>query len=375
MANKRIFYAVQQIGFAQLGAGVLTAVHGVQSCGINTTFPLEQVFEMGQISIYANIEGIPDVEITAEKVLDGYPLIGHFATQGATTATLVGRSNQKCQVGLSIFPDTQDSASGAPVNTVVMSGMSLSAWSFNFPVDGNFTESCTIVGNHKVWYNGSASVGALPTFSGAFLNNADTPAASEGVNRRQNMIFGSAWLNASASGLDVNGAITDPNCTVLPFGVGGIPGISSSGVNVSDGSEYSAHVTSIGTSVDLSRTALNELGRKIPYHRFAQFPAQVTTTIEIISVSGDLVSATEAGVAAGGRNTTDQTIRIAVKEGTRINLGTKNRLASVQMGGGDTGGGNVTLTYTYNNFNDFTVTHSGDCTVALRAAQGGVGGT
>ena len=167
-ANKRIIYAVQQVGFAALGAGTLTEVHGVQSCGMNTTFPLEQVFEMGQISIYANIEGIPDIELTLEKVLDGYPLIGHHATKGCSFCYFDWSFQPKCIAGLSIFPDTQDSASGAPVNTVIMSGMSLSSWNFQFPVDGNFTESCTLVGNHKLWFNGSPTVSNLPTFSGAF---------------------------------------------------------------------------------------------------------------------------------------------------------------------------------------------------------------
>jgi hypothetical protein len=43
-----------------------------------------------------------------------------------------------------------------------------------------------------------------------------------------------------------------------------------------------------------------------------------------------------------------------------IDLGTKNKLQSVSYGGGDTGGGNVTNTFNYSNFNDFSVTHSGD---------------
>ena len=54
MAN-RIFYAGQQLGFAQIGSNTFTAAHGVQSVGLNTTFNLEEVFELGQISLYENI--------------------------------------------------------------------------------------------------------------------------------------------------------------------------------------------------------------------------------------------------------------------------------------------------------------------------------
>jgi hypothetical protein len=44
----------------------------------------------------------------------------------------------------------------------------------------------------------------------------------------------------------------------------------------------------------------------------------------------------------------------------RLWLGKKNKLSSVTYGGGDAGGGNSTVTYSYSNFNDFTVMHSGD---------------
>jgi len=73
--NNRIFFAIQALGFAPDGvvsssgdpSGFVTA-HGVQSVGITTTFNLEQVFELGQLELYENIEGIPDIELTAQKV-------------------------------------------------------------------------------------------------------------------------------------------------------------------------------------------------------------------------------------------------------------------------------------------------------------------
>ena len=73
MANNRVYYAIQQVSpsektqGAQLRAQLLTAAHGVQSVGITTNFNLEQVFELGQISIYENVEGTPDVEVTLSK--------------------------------------------------------------------------------------------------------------------------------------------------------------------------------------------------------------------------------------------------------------------------------------------------------------------
>ena len=75
MANNRIYYAIQQVSFGKNSSGTggtKVAAHGVQSCGITTTFNLEQVFELGQLAIYENVEGTPDIEVTMTKVLDGY---------------------------------------------------------------------------------------------------------------------------------------------------------------------------------------------------------------------------------------------------------------------------------------------------------------
>ena len=56
MPNNRVFYAVQAVGIAPFGSTTYATVHGLQSVGITTTFNLEQVFELGQLAIYENIE-------------------------------------------------------------------------------------------------------------------------------------------------------------------------------------------------------------------------------------------------------------------------------------------------------------------------------
>ena len=89
MANKRVFWAVQAVCIVPMndsGASLTEAhvVKGLQSAGITTNFELEQVFEMGQLSIYENIETIPDVEVTLEKVIDGHSLIYLMASPKGT---------------------------------------------------------------------------------------------------------------------------------------------------------------------------------------------------------------------------------------------------------------------------------------------------
>ena len=352
MPNNRIYYAIQQV---QLGpaASSMTAVHGLQTVGITTNFNLEQVFEMGQLAIYQNVENVPDIEVTLNKVLDGYPLIYTLATEVGTSVaagltsvspTIPGRQNARCDMRLAVYSDTNVSSSGNSVSAVTCSGMYVSSVSYTFPIDGNFTEDVTLVGNNKVWGG---------TVTGAFNSNADAPLSTTGVGRRQ-------YLNMGACRFPTQ-----------------IPGINGSGVNaqIGGGSGFGAHFQNITVSCDFGREAIQELGTLAPYHRYVTFPVEVTSEFEVVAISGDMINATESGYYSGltgntvatpsdtgcvaRHNLLDQTIFLETCEGTRIYLGTKNKLTSVNYTGGDTGGGNVTVTYSYQTFNDFVVAHSG----------------
>lgn len=327
MANNRIFYAVQQVGVAPNGSNTFTSIHGLQSVGINTTFNLEQVFEVGQISIYANVENIPDVEVTLEKVLDGYPLMYHLATYGATSASLSGRQNQRATIGLSIYTDTQNSASGTPIAQCTASGMYVSSLSYTFPVQGNCTEQLTMIGNNKVWNN---------TFTASAFNNSDSPLFASGIIRRNFVMMGSG--NSK-----------------LPTD---IPGISGDHYNYAVGNTFNAHIQQIRTSTNLGREALYELGRRGVYCRYATFPVEVRTEIEVLSINGGGLQALEDSFT----NVVDQTIMVKTADGGVWDLGTKNKLSTESYGGGNAGrgGGNATATYSYINFNDMTITHPAD---------------
>lgn len=341
--NNRIYWACQGVAISPQDSTSFTAVHGLQSVGITTTFNLEQVFEIGQLTIYENIEDIPDIEVTMEKVLDGWPLIYHLATRGYATASLAGRSAKKCNVILNIYNDTDEAASGVPQDEVLCSGMYISSVAYNLPVEGNCTESVTLVGNNKAW---RTSFLKSDTFLGA-VAGTDVPnqaTVSGGVQRRENVLFGAATY-------------AQKTVTLLPTE---IEGISTSGTNDKTGDIFNAHVQNLSVSVDLGREALNELGRRGPYFRYVNFPVEVTTEIEVTSKDGDKVDATEVGRGGSGSNLTDQTILLVLQDSTKIDLGTKNKLASITYGGADAGGGNATVTYTYTTFNDFTVTHNTD---------------
>ena len=373
MANDRIYYAVQQVGLkpdGDTGAFDSTDVlHGIQSVGMTSNFNLEPINELGQLETYENTEMLPEVEVTLQKVLDGYPLIYHQATKGTNTLdpTLAGRSKTESIFGMSIFDDRLEAATGTPGSIVQCSGMFVNSISYSFGSDGAFTEDVTLVGNDKVWLNTPTHGQTLnsnlvtPDFPGQFNpNSPDSPIGAGGVNRKESMLFD--YL--PASGVDANGAAKDPDATILPPDVFGI---SSSGTNELVAGEYGAHVRSISVSTSLNRENIDELGRRLPYSRTVTFPIDVSCEIEVTSSSGDMVSFTEEGIYTTGTacgsnrgNLLNRTIRLATCEGTRIYLGQKNKLSNVSYGGGDAGGGNVTVTYSYTNQNKMSVLHEED---------------
>lgn len=350
MPNKRVFYACQAVGFAKANQdtgvvdGPVQFAHGVQSVGVTTNFNLEQVFELGQVQIYENIEGVPDVEVTIEKVFDGYTKLIALATPIATLANnlgLVSRSKERCVVGLAIYDDAGDSVDdNAFVQEIKMEGMYLSSLSYNIPVDGNVTESITLVGNSKVYAN---AVNFMQGATAAFPENANgqgtdspTNGLSGGIQRRENFDIWNSTLPTSLPGVDSNG-------------LGYV------------GNLITAHIQNITISTDFSREDILELGRKAPYYRAPSFPIEVTCDIEMIATATDGVQAYEEGDPAfdntvnAGNNTDVEVIQFLLEDGSNFDLGAQNRLSSVTYGGGDASGGNATVTYSYTNFNDLIV--------------------
>lgn len=334
--NQRVIYSTQAIGFGKDGESTFIPAHGVQSAAINTSFNLEDILELGQASAYQILEEVPDIQASITKVLDGWPMLTHLATNGALSASIQGRGNVRTILALSIFQDTQENASGTPVTQCEASGMYWNGTTITIPVDGNITEEITLVGNNKIFKRSGF------TFAGGTLNSIfngnDAPTYGT-VLRRQHVDFN-------------NGN------TLLPAS---IPGISSSGTNNAFANgNYPASIQNITVSFDCGRENINELGHKGPYFKTINPAIDVTTTIDVVSKSGDMLEATEAGRLGNGNNTSYETIKIKLLDSTLINCGTRNKLQDCTVNGGDTGGGFQTIQYTYRNKNVCTITHSAD---------------
>lgn len=350
MPNNRIFYAVQAVkmkpcqGTTSYTYGNERVLRGVQSVGLTTNFNLEQVYQLGQLDLYSNVEEVPDVEMTMQKVLDGTRLLYNTATDGSSVGggnnlALTQIGDRRVDVMLGIWEDTSTlGASGATSTYVVTSGAYVSSVSYNFSTDGNFTEDLTLVSNNLKW--NTTPYGSISAFttSGIFGSGANTP-ETRNVARR--------WSFGSTS--------------VLPTGSGGIPTLGTNNLN-------NVHLNSVSISCNLGREAINKLGLRAPYYRYVNFPVEVTSEFEVTSLSGAQIDADDYSTTTGcssATNLVDKSIVIDICNpndttvGYKFDLGTKNKLTTFNQTGGDTGGGNVTVTYSFQTFNSFKVSGVG----------------
>lgn len=371
--NKRVFYATQAVAVGDIGAtgvkdswqpslganfvgdGNVIIAHGLQSIGVSTNFNLEQIFELGQLSLYENYEEVPEIEVTFEKILDGYSLMYHLGTVDAASPTLPGRGNARADVRMAVGFDTNDNMAvgdNSGVAELYCSGMYISSVSYSLATDGNFTESTTFVGNDKQWISGTESGGLLTDGSGG-LNAAlstgvfgnDAPVgADNSILRRQNVVIGSSGATYGSETFKTE----VPNIIE-----GGSAGSLTNSKYIIEGS--GPYLQSLSISCDLGRENIQQLGKKAPYYRYVSFPVDVTCDIEVTATAGDNVDAAEEE-----KNLSDHSIQIVLDDSTVFQLGRKNKLTSVSYGGGDAGGGNATITYSFTNSNDLVVLHSGD---------------
>jgi len=303
MPNKRIFYASHAVSIDG------TVVVGAQSVGLNTNFNLEQVFQLGRLAIYDNIATDPDVEITISKALDGYPTIWELATLGGS---LVENANDQSTIVLAVDDETQDFVAAPHTAAITMTGCYVSSLNYTFPVDGNLTEEIVFVGSHK-------AVG------GTVITPPANP--NERVLRRQNVKIGDSTLPSMVTG---------------------------------------RRLSQISISADLGREKMFALGQLAPFHRFVNFPLEITVSFDVISdgenqnvLAGP--SFDETTVECSGINIVKEPIVIKLCDSDGIiaytfDLGSGCSLQSVSYSGGDTGGGNVTETYTYITYNELTIT-------------------
>lgn len=283
--SNRIFYAVQSVSVN----GIST---GFQSVSVNASVDFEQVFALGCLDIYENIEGVPNVEITAERAFPktGATMWNNFGGGGANGGAQVSTAAAaRPSVGMTVANDSSTNYS-TQQGFVSAASMYVSSWSCNFPVDGFATESATLVGNNLSWSGGGGGAICAPTGGGGGTGLVIRRQDVSGYSRLQNVSF----------------------------------------------------------SVDIGREDLFELGSKSPYFRAATFPVECTSDWEYLATVGAaglaFTSASNSDITTAGTTTFTGPTALAVTLGGSRNNG-------VNYSGGDAGGGNATIAYSYIGYN------------------------
>ncbi len=294
-----------RVYFASQGLSVSgTTVEGAQSVGISINYNLEQAFQLGRLAIYDNIVTDGEVTVTASKNLDGNTTM--FGLMGGGNVGSYGEVRVPIVVASNTSESDTSLNSGAQTATT-MTGCYLSSLSYTFPVDGFATEEISWITDNKTT---SGSVSA--------------PAATDQENVYRHHV---SW----------------------------------SGVHAAD------NVTNISISTDLGREAMFKLGQFRPYHRFANFPFEVTVEFTVANTAVDTTVVNLGGVdcTTDGNLPGTQTIEVYVCDSNQ-NTGTPGytftmsgcRLSAVSQDGGDTGGGNASTTFTYTTYNSLAVAES-----------------
>ena len=317
MSNKRVFYATQAVLLDSAGTalGASDVIKGVQSVGINTTIDHRTIRDLGKPSPISILEGKPEVEASVERIIASvndviFPSSGGDLLADATHAKeydmllLVGEEARE-----------QIATSGASTQAELkLSYLQVSSVSYNFEVNGPFTESISFVGHNKEWSTTRtfSSTGQL-----GFTHSGDV-----------------------AKRIDYN-----TSSSIMP-------------------SEVQGTIQSIDLIVNLSRREVLDLGKRqgassaseTNKYKLLDVPVTVQTTISTIikekHFSSDLTAQSFSNAPASKQ------IKVVLTFGgsnLTFDLGSENYLTKVDRRGADTDGGNVEALYEFENYNIFSM--------------------
>lgn len=317
MSNKRIFYATQAVLLGGAGAtlGSSHVVKGVQSLGVNTTIGHKKIADLGKPSPISILEDKPLLDISLERILSSasdiiFPSAGGNLLADATHATeydmllLVGEEAR----------DQIDTSGAVTQAELKLSYLQIASVSYTISVDGPITEAISFSGHNKEWVTTRtfSSTGEL----------GYTHAAN--VGRRGDYNTGSS---------------------VIP-------------------SEVKGAIQNITISFDLSRRQVVDLGKRqgastaseVNRYKLLDIPIQISTEITTVIAEKDFSS--DITAQSFSNTPASEQIKAVITLGgvdVTFDMGSENYLDSVNRSGGDAGGGNSEASYSYTNWNTFSI--------------------
>lgn len=303
MANSRIFYALQQVEIGDgAGSETITALKGVQSVGMSSTTNVESFSAFGSIEATTILQDM-DLEVTIENGLgsDWTNALGAAGYSSFDSAFF----DAPRTVRLTYRTDT------SVTKTIELNAI-LTSYSVQMGTDGPATESITFQNAGTGIFVAGADGNALPTQAVELCNVLSRPNFTSFKTTKYEECC--------------------VNTTQTP-------------------AEYSK-LTSFSSNFDVGSEKISVLGRSMPLHKFATFPAEVSTEVEFHLDPSTGVGALNSGTI-DGTSLADECYDIEIKMPGNVYDMEKMRLAGTSRSGGDVGGGNVAISQSFTGFNTF----------------------
>lgn len=410
--NKRIYYAIQAVAAEPINSfgeklGTKIKLQGLQSVVINTDFDYEPIPQLGSLAVYDQRKTASNIEMQLSKIIDNKPPLYLLLTQGtqadSSNKNIYDLSERKSDLYLGVWPDINTFASGNSIQTVRCSGMSISSVEYNFTTD-SFLETITLQGTNKTWLNPAELLEPQNPQDGSrnpLVQPPPCPANPGCVPVPNRDVIPDNVVVAGRHSIDFEGSI-------LPTGSGGIY------APLDD-----LRILSINIKCDIDREKVYQIGSAVPAHNYIISPTTISCYIETIMSHKEFEKFHEyqdkkyvasivedqsehpplydvkfppdpnnnwwkSGTRLLGPNGNIQTCSTKIPKHTfpksiifkikncnditkktqtdtadlYIDLGTENRIVSIDYSG-NTSGDSMVVRYNFRNYNHFTVRHSG----------------
>ena len=333
MTDKRVFYACQAVYLD--GA----FPKNVQAVGLDYANSIENLVDKGRGSQSANTNFLfynkPEVTVTIEKQLDINDNFTFRCTDGKLlTSTGVGNSGWDGglkEYKIEIAYGDDDYTSGSNTDSITMKYCLLSEVSYSLSVDGRFTESLTFITNNIV-REGSAAGSLATAQSGSLITRQHFGVATLPITGDKNEaknFFADGSSDAALQSFSVSASFEYAELSDRGRWKGSDEGNDPTKQN------YWKYVTPpVSISCDATAIVTKSLQREI---LIRDSNLMETTSYPV----PDRAVKFTLGNSSGG--TYDK----------EIDLGSKNYCTGIGLSGGDTGGGNVEATISYENAENY----------------------
>lgn len=333
MTDKRVFYACQAV---YLDGSFLK---NVQAVGLDYANSTENLVDRGRGSQSANTNFLfynkPEVTVTIEKQLDINDSFTFRCTDGKLlTSTGVGNSGwdgglKEYEIEIAYGDD--DYTGGSNTDSITMKYCLLSEVSYSLSVDGRFTESLTFITNNIV-REGSAAGSLATAQSGSLITRQHFGVATLPITGDKNEaknFFADGSSDAALQSFSVSASFEYAELSDRGRWKGSDEGNDPTKQN------YWKYVTPpVSISCDATAIVTKSLQREI---LIRDSNLMETTSYPV----PDRAVKFTLGNSSGG--TYDK----------EIDLGSKNYCTGIGLSGGDTGGGNVEATISYENTENY----------------------